>query len=257
VTAATHDTGAGMRRLFVSDVHLSAAGPERTARWVAFLERETPRADELYILGDLFDYWIGPKHLLLPDYAPALAALRRAVAGGLRIVFIKGNRDFYMRGFAEATGVEVVPGGTQHRLEADGQRVFLCHGDYMEGRGGFGFRVQEFIRSPAVEWLWTRLPAFVADLGARFYRWVSGRKTRRPRARPAHLGPHGLSEECVAQEFRLGTDVIVCGHVHEAREVRSDVDGRPALLFTLGDWTDGVNYLEQRGGAWRLCREPA
>jgi len=95
-----------MRRVFLSDVHLSPRQPECSARFVRFLEREAGRTDEFYILGDLFDYWIGPKHLDRPDYREALEALGRVTRGGRRVVILLGNRDFYMRrGFSEATGV--------------------------------------------------------------------------------------------------------------------------------------------------------
>jgi len=243
---------APMRRVFLSDIHLSPREPERTGRLIAFLEREAPRTDEIYILGDLFDYWIGPKHLDLPDYREALAALRRVTQGGVRITFLCGNRDFYMdEKFAEATGVHLAEDRRQIRLAIGDRQVRLCHGDYMEGRGGLGFRVQEAIRSRPMEWFYTRLPAPLAALGARFYRWVSGRRGRRPR-RAAHLGPYGLSEKAVLAEFRSGIDTIVCGHVHMAQEVPFAVDGRQAILYTLGDWSERESYLVEEDGRWEL-----
>jgi len=67
-----------MRRLFLSDVHLAPRDTERTRRFLTLLDAETPRTNELYILGDLFDYWIGPKHLREPDYREAIQALHAA-----------------------------------------------------------------------------------------------------------------------------------------------------------------------------------
>jgi UDP-2,3-diacylglucosamine hydrolase len=232
-----------MRRLFLSDVHLSPRHPARTARLLRFLRREAGRADEIYILGDLFDYWIGPRHLALPDYRESLEALAR-VAAARPVFFLLGNRDFYVgRGFEEATGIRVVPGRTAHRLATAAARVYLCHGDYLEGRSGLGFRIQEWIRSPGFEARFIRLPARLARAMAEFYRWLSGRKTRRPSR---------LSQEAVRAEFAAGADVIVCGHVHEPRRVSDSVDGRHTLLFTLGDWFDGESYLVEEDGQWTL-----
>jgi UDP-2,3-diacylglucosamine hydrolase len=249
-----------MRRIFLADVHLSPAHPARTARLREFLDREHGRLDELYILGDLFDYWIGRKHLAQPDYREPLAALRTAIDAGTRVVFVIGNRDFYMdRLFAETTGIELVPGRVVHRLVAgrEGeQRVFLCHGDYLEGRRGLGFRIQELIRSRPVEWVIVRLPAPLALAGARFYRWISGRKSRRPKAGARHLGPYGLSERAVAAVFRNGADVIVCGHVHTPQQVMLTVDGGPVTLYTLGDWSDGESYLVEENGRWQFGGRP-
>ena len=246
--------GATMRRLFLSDVHLTPRDPDRTGRWVRFLEREAPRTDELYILGDLFDYWIGPKHLDLPDYREALKALGEAVRGGTRVVFLCGNRDFYMRGFAEATGIEVVPERTRLLLTVDGRRVCLAHGDFLEGRRDLGFLVQRLIRSRAVEWVWTRLPAAVARLGARFYRWVSERKKGKAlRRHRKHVAEYGLAPRQVAEVFREGAEVLVCGHVHRAQEIVKPVPGHEGVLYTLGDWSEGESYLEVADGHWRLC----
>ena len=242
-----------MRRLFLSDVHLTPAAPDRSRRFVAFLAREGQAADEIYILGDLFDYWIGPAHLRLPDYREALDALRRTVRAGTRVVFLCGNRDFYMRGFSEATGIEVAPDRVRMDIEADGRRVTLCHGDYLEGRRDAGWLVQRLIRSRAVEWIWTRLPAHLALAGARFYRRRSEKNKAEGRRDGRHLAPYGLDADQVAEVFAAGTDVLVCGHVHRAREVRDPVPGQAGVLYTLGDWTDAERYLEVEDGRWRLC----
>lgn len=261
-----------MRRVFLSDVHLSPRDPARLERLVRFLEREGPRTGELYILGDLFDYWIGPRHLALPDYRPALEALRRVTAGGTRVFFLLGNRDFYVRRrFARTTGVQVVPDRIEHHRVIGSSRVYLCHGDYLEGRRGLGFRIQGWIRTRPVEAVFTRLPTRVQKAGARFYRWLSDLKKRFPglygrfsrlksrlgrrRAGAPVRGPHGLCEDEVAARVRQGADIIVCGHIHKSGAWPLVVDGRQAMLYTLGDWSSGESYLEEDGGEWRLRGE--
>ena len=241
-----------MRRVFVADVHLSPREPERTARFLRFLQRETPHTDELYILGDLFDYWIGPKHLKLREYRQALRALRAVVAGGVRVVFLCGNRDFYMEGFSEDTGIEVAPHKRHLRITVGAKRVYLCHGDDMEDRSGLASNLQTFIQSPAVERLYTRLPAPIGQAGARFYRWFSDRKKQTPDAEATRLAPYGLSAERVAAELARGTDIIVCGHIHRAQRVQSPVEGMEGTLYTLGDWQDTGSYLVEEDGCWRL-----
>ena len=248
-----------MRRLFLADVHLSPREPARTERLIRFLSREAPRTGEIYILGDLFDYWIGPKHLALGDYREALEALRR-VARERPVFFLIGNRDFYVsRGFEEATGIRVVPGRTGParrgsvglylnvpRCSRSGlDRVYLCHGDYLEGRSGWGFRIQEFIRSPGFERRFIRLPASVAKAMAEFYRWLSTLFLKPRRA-------CRMSDGVLEAEFRRGADIIVCGHFHEARRRKIHVDGREAILFTVGDWSEGESFLAEEDGRWEL-----
>jgi UDP-2,3-diacylglucosamine hydrolase len=234
-----------MRRLFLSDIHLSPRDPGATALLKDFLRRECRPGDELYILGDLFDYWIGPKHLDLPDYAEALEALRAATAGGLRIFFLLGNRDFYMRGgaFEARTGLRIVDGRTEHRLTVAGRNVYLCHGEYLEGRTDRGFHIQELIRSQGIERAFECLPARVAKALAEFYRGRSGRKPRRK------IEP---SRQEVLKRFRDGVDIIVCGHFHVHRAEPFQVDGRQAILYTLGDWSGGASFLVEENGDWRL-----
>lgn len=241
-----------MRRVFVSDVHLSPRRPERTARFLRFLEREAPRTDELYILGDLFDYWIGPKHLRLGEYREAIDALRGVVGRGVRVVFLCGNRDFYMEGFSEATGIEVAPHKRYHRITVGSKRVYLCHGDDMEDRSGLASNLQTFIQSPAVERLYTGLPAPIGQAGAKFYRWFSDRTKRPPDAQATGLAPYGLSTERVAAELARGTDIIVCGHIHRAQEVPNPVEGMHGTLYTLGDWENTGHHLVEEDGCWRL-----
>ena len=186
----------GDKLLFLADLHLCPEAPERLHLVCDFLRTQRQAAAGIYILGDLFDYWIGPKHLNLPDYREAIDALRALVRRGTRVVFLCGNRDFYMRGFSEATGIEVVPHRTHAQLTIDGRRVALCHGDFLEGRRDVWFQVQRLIRSRPVEWVWTRLPTGLARSGARFYRGVSASKichgTGADRRR---LAPYGLDEK--------------------------------------------------------------
>ena len=256
-----------MRRLFLADVHLSPREPARTERLIRFLAREAARADEIYILGDLFDYWIGPKHLGLGDYREALETLRR-VARERPVFFLIGNRDFYVsRGFEESTGIRVVPGRTGPRPGrgsvgfylnvprppsggAGGlDRVYLCHGDYLEGRTGWGFRIQEFIRSPGFERQFIRLPARVAKAMAEFYRWLSTLFLKPRRA-------CRMSDGVLEAEFRRGADIVVCGHFHEAQRRTLQVDGREAVLFTVGDWSEGESFLAEEDGRWELHGGP-
>lgn len=239
-----------MRRLFLSDVHLSPLEPARSARFVGFLRREAPRTDELYILGDLFDYWIGPKHLRLADYQEAFDALRTLVQRGVRVVFLHGNRDFYMGPkFQEALGVETHADALD--LRGSGGRVHLCHGDGLCLRDRSTRRAQAIIRSKVVEAIFTRLPVGLAKFLAQGYRRHSRRVTALKSRR--RLAP---AQEAVLGLFAAGVDVIVCGHVHRPAKHTWQIDGREKVLFILGDWSEGASYLVEEGGRWRLYGEP-
>ncbi len=245
-----------MRRLFLSDVHVSPRAPARANRLEAVLAREAGRADEIYILGDLFDFWIGPAHLTEPDYRSVLVALRRTVEAGTRVVLLRGNRDFYLRGFEAATGVEVPPGGRTYDLVVDGRRVHLAHGDTLEARRRVSWLAQELFRGRLVEAFYTALPASWSKSGARFYRAVSSAKRRLLGTRRAAPRDHTLDPARVEALFRAGYDVVVCGHVHrEGLEWRT-VHGRPRVLYTLGDWAGSASVLAAEDGRWFFEGDP-
>jgi UDP-2,3-diacylglucosamine hydrolase len=235
-----------MRRLFLSDVHLSPRHPERGERLLALLAREAGRIGELYLLGDLFDYWIGPKHLDLPDYRDAFDAMRGLSARGVRVVFLCGNRDFYVRRrFRETLGLEVFTGPVT--VPIGGGRAFLCHGDHLCTRDRSTRRAQAIIRSRPVEEIFTRLPVGLARFLALGYRGHSHRvTTSKPAKRKA------LADEAVLATFRAGADVIVCGHIHRPGKHIWRADGRERVLYVLGDWSAGPSYLTEEDGRWRL-----
>ncbi|HXG61476.1 MAG TPA: UDP-2,3-diacylglucosamine diphosphatase [Planctomycetota bacterium] len=232
------------RTLFVSDVHLRPGDPGANASFLRFLAQE---CEALYIVGDLFDYWIGPKHLEFPDYRPELEALRRA-AGRTRVCLVPGNRDFLVDArFERATGIEVL--GEEVRLDLGGRRVALAHGDALYNTNPKYSAYRALMRSRPVGDLWRAVPGIVARRLARGYRRVS------PLTTPAKAwGPEGLLERA-RPVFRGGADVLICGHIHQPRHLTAEVDGRRRELFVLGDWCGGTqDYVEHDGGEFRMRR---
>jgi len=117
-----------MAALFISDLHLT---PERAApnqQLLAFLTQQTASGDALYILGDLFEYWVGDDDLEAPLHRIVVNALHATASRGVGLFFIAGNRDFLVGpAFLEAAQVTLLPDGTSFDLH--GQRTVLLHGD--------------------------------------------------------------------------------------------------------------------------------
>ncbi|UTW45730.1 UDP-2,3-diacylglucosamine diphosphatase [bacterium SCSIO 12696] len=116
-----------MTTLFISDLHLAPERPEITQAFYEFLENEAKQADALYILGDLFESWVGdddPSEFL----ANIKSRLRALTTSGTHLYFTHGNRDFMVgKRFAKATGCTLLP--EHHVIDLYGQRVLLLHGD--------------------------------------------------------------------------------------------------------------------------------
>ncbi len=116
-----------MTTYFVSDLHIKADQPHITAGFLRFLEQTTQGADAVYVLGDLFEYWIGDDAVALLGVAPILAAMARRAAQ-TPCYFIAGNRDFLVREqFALDSGFTLLPDETV--IDLYGTPTLLLHGD--------------------------------------------------------------------------------------------------------------------------------
>ena len=116
-----------MRKLFISDLHLHESRPQLTQAFFEFLQNQASRAQELYILGDFFDAWIGDDddQPLVREVAQVLQPLSQE---GTRIFLMHGNRDFLMGpSFARACGAEILAEGTV--IDLQGEPTLLLHGD--------------------------------------------------------------------------------------------------------------------------------
>ena len=117
-----------MSTLFISDLHLCSGRPQINRSFFGFLEREARSAGALYILGDLFEYWVGDDDLGDPFNATVVAALARLVGSGVPTYLMHGNRDFVIgEAFARASGVTLL--ADPALLSLYGQPVLLMHGD--------------------------------------------------------------------------------------------------------------------------------
>lgn len=116
-----------MSTLFIADLHLSVQEPAITAGFLHFIQREAIHADALYILGDLFESWIGDDDPE-PLYRQVAAALKSLQQQGVPCYFIHGNRDFLLgKRFAEESGMVLLP--EENVVELYGRKILILHGD--------------------------------------------------------------------------------------------------------------------------------
>jgi UDP-2,3-diacylglucosamine hydrolase len=224
------------RVLFVSDVHLAPHLPAIVASFRAFVDAAAEQASALYVLGDLFDFWVGAKNARLREYAPVLEGFRRATAAGLPITFVPGNRDFqFDADFGHTLGVEVA--GDFHEIRLGDRRVLLHHGDLFCTRDRGYLALRRFVRNPVVRTLVRAMPLAVSMSLARVVRKKSDRAVARKSSAEA-----GLVDDAVIEWFRRGFDAVVCGHVHLAA-TRTLGDGTArGTLVTLGSFDEGGQY---------------
>ncbi|EXI61459.1 UDP-2,3-diacylglucosamine hydrolase [Mannheimia granulomatis] len=112
---------------FIADLHLNENQPEITQHFLQFMQKKAPLAKAVYILGDLFDFWIGDdeESELISQVKTAIKML---TTSGVKCYFICGNRDFLIgKRFSQQTGIEILP--DYQLLDLFGKQTLLCHGD--------------------------------------------------------------------------------------------------------------------------------
>jgi UDP-2,3-diacylglucosamine hydrolase len=119
---------ANLLALFVSDLHLQPSIPRTKEAFFSFLQEQAKSAQQLYLLGDLFEYWVGDDSLSEAFYQQIAAQIRTVSDAGTQVFWIAGNRDFLVgNGFAEAAGLTLL--SEPHTFKVNDQTVVLAHGD--------------------------------------------------------------------------------------------------------------------------------
>ncbi len=233
-------TEEGGRLFFVSDVHLPL-NPRSAARehpFISFLNHLQSRADTLYLLGDLFDFWFEWHRSIPACYFEALRGLRNLRDSGTRIVMAAGNHDFALGPFLEnEIGIECH--SDELSFTAGGKRFFCTHGDGWN-RADRGYRVlKKVLRLPLNQFLFRNLVS--ADFGLWLAEKVSGtgRRLQKPRDRQWQDEIFSRAEE----KFASGYDFVLFGHLHSA-ERRSCGD---RVYINCGTWLDKPTYAEFDG----------
>ncbi|MES2160977.1 MAG: UDP-2,3-diacylglucosamine diphosphatase [Pseudomonadota bacterium] len=213
--------------LFISDLHLQPAHPATSVAFFDFLERHARRAQQLYLLGDLFEYWAGDDDISDPYHQHIIAALRSVSDAGVAVYWIAGNRDFLVGAqFAAAAGLTLLP--ETYVTEICGQRLVVLHGDaqctedvkYMEFRA--------MVRQPA----WQQ--QFVAMPLAQRKAIIAGMRenSRKDQGNKSYeimdVTPQAIRDVFAA----TGADVMIHGHTH--RPALHTVDGK--RRYVLPDW---------------------
>jgi len=223
---------------FIADVHLSPQLPERTRLFLSFLDIVKQRGGSLYILGDLFDFWVGPKHATLHDHQAALKKLQAISRCGVKVMFLYGNRDFYFdSNIARKYGMEVL--GDETVINDHGRRILLTHGDLFCTKDHSYRLCRRIFRSNLFRIIFKRLPVTWSYALARFYRHLSMHLV--PRKHPTR---RNITPEAVQAAFDSGMNLIICGHGHDQLSKDYTRNGKQQLPYMLGDWSDKGSYLE-------------
>jgi UDP-2,3-diacylglucosamine hydrolase len=242
-----------MTTLFISDLHLDTERPQITDLFGHFIRSQARGADALYILGDLFEAWVGDDD---PSETGAFVAseLTALSRSGVPVYFIRGNRDFLLGSdFARRAGMTLLPDPAVVMLY--GKPTLLMHGDLLctDDVAYQQFRAQTRKPEWQAQFLSQPLPARIA---------FAQQARAASKAHQSGLQDQGRMETItdvapatVAGTFaRYGIDTLIHGHTHRPAVHRLDVDGHACRRIVLGDWYDQGSVLRVDANGFDLQR---
>ena len=235
---ATRSTQAApLAALFVSDIHLSPALPLTTAAFLRFLAQHGAGAKRLYLLGDLFEYWVGDDDLDDPYHQTIVCALQQLAAHGTELFWIGGNRDFLIgSAFALATSMQLLPEPSV--IVAGAQRIIICHGDAACTDDLDYMRFRSMVRSSAWQ------AQFLAqDLATRKQLVAGMRNNSKAEQAQKEMAIMDVNPAAITAVFdACACDTMIHGHTH--RPALHEQDGR--RRYVLADWD--CDNAPARGG---------
>ncbi len=214
---------------FIADIHLSAEREDITRCLLEFLASDAVQAESLYVLGDLFEFWLGDDDVT--PLSEQIAAAFNTLSQSIPVYFIHGNRDFAIRqGWANKAGMTLLP--EQHVIDLYGEPTLIMHGDEL---CTLDVEYQKF-RKKARGWWWPRLvgalPLWLRRKLAERGRKTSQKNQQKLTAEIMDVTPEEV--EKVMQKHNVAR--LIHGHTHRPNIHSLTVNNKPAHRIVLGDW---------------------
>ncbi|MDD2335311.1 MAG: UDP-2,3-diacylglucosamine diphosphatase [Geobacteraceae bacterium] len=234
-----------MKRIFIADAHLRNPDDDNYQLLLHFLSDIRGTVKTLFILGDLFEFWIGYDEKSFPHYLPVLNSLQKLVESGVEIVYFEGNHDFHLGKFFSET-LRATIYRNPAILELDGKNVYVCHGDQINIQD-YGYRLLRFLlHSRATKTLFPLIPP---PLVFRIAHHLSYRSKKHHQERNSKKDYKALLTHFAEYHFKNGCDAVVTAHFHFPH---LSVSENGNTLLSLGDWITQFTYGEFSSGNFSL-----
>ena len=231
-----------MRTIFLADAHLKDPADDNFKLLIRFLQELTGSTDSLYIMGDLFDFWVGFPANPFRQYDQVLDALEQLVASGCRLVCFEGNHDFHLGDiFSRNLKAEIHPAPIIKEIQ--GKRIYLCHGDQIN-RADYKYRfLRLLLHNPATA---TSVRFFPPALATFIKGKLQHSSQSKYHVKSAQWDYHAIISEFASEIQQNRCSGLVTGHFHLAfceRLKNSDF-----TILSLGDWMEQFTYGEMING---------
>lgn len=233
---------------FISDAHLGIGSKEqeriKETAIVRFLDEIKNDGKELYIVGDLFDFWFEYKYTVPKGFYRFFSKLAEAIESGLKVYYLAGNHDFW-RGnyFKDEFGIDILDEPFERTIE--GKRFYIHHGDGL-AYNDTGYKIAKVIlRSRICQKLYSMLhPTLAIGLAK-----GTSSKSREHTSKKDYSQKDGLRDFAI-EKLKEGYDYVLMGHRHKPEMI--DYEGR--FYYNLGDWMYNFTYGVFRDGVFELKR---
>ncbi len=225
--------------LFASDIHLHPSLPKTTDAFFRFLDENARKADQLYLLGDLFEYWAGDEDITTNYHTKIIQALRALSDSGTQIFWIAGNRDFLIGEiFANETGAQFLPDPSV--ITIANNRIAIAHGDEQctDDLPYMAFR--NMVRQEKWQQDFLRLPLAQRKKIIEGLRINSQIEQKEKTSEIMDVNPKAIQELFTNSKV----EIIIHGHTHRPAKHQY----KEGLRYVLPDWDCDLENSKSRGG---------
>lgn len=225
------------KTLFISDLHLQADCPQITEKFLHLLATADDSIDAIYILGDLFEVWIGDDNAT-PFHQHIMEALLATSKRGIHLYFMKGNRDFLIgKQFSAATGCELLP--DEKIISLYHSPVLLMHGDTLCTRDEKYLKARKLGRNPFIQFLFLSLPL-------KLRRWIADRMRHKSMKHTQSTNKDIMDvtdAAVIAVMEKHKTQYLIHGHTHRPNAHPLIANGKNGTRIVLGAWHEQAYVL--------------
>lgn len=235
-----------MRAIFIADAHLVSPDDTNYRLLLRFLHELEGELDTLYILGDLFDFWLGFPMQPLTEYDAVIDALERLVVRGCRLIYFEGNHDFHLGAvFSQRLKAKIHTGPSAEYLQ--GKMLYVCHGDQINREDRFYRQLRFLLRTDLVA---AGVRHFPPAWAQKIREYLQKRSQTGYDVKKARWDYRRIILDFAGSLQREGYDGLVTGHFHLA--LREDIQETSFAVLSLGDWMGQFTYGEMLDGELRL-----
>ena len=228
------------KTIFISDLHLSEKETATTALFLDFTKHLPKGIETLYVLGDLFEYWIGDDGLANPYYKEILNAFSSITAQNIKLFFMHGNRDFLLgETFCKACNGNLIEDPSL--IDIYGKRILLMHGDTLCLEDENYLKFRKVVRDPEWQKDFLSKPITERVAIAQGLREQSENAKQGKSMEIMDVTPAAVEDALVAYDYPM----FIHGHTHRPAMHMYNINGHECIRWVLPDWHNGHGgYLD-------------